>query len=195
MQHCHRPAEIGRVTHRSIERDEKPLELCEVITRVGVGVRETIAKSFVDPTTAATASFVATDGGLEWETTLRRPVMKERAIWRSRLAVFESLMYSKSDALETYDANVTAIDPTHTAVADYWRVPDVDWANVFSTQVTKVLSVDLVLHLIYDKFDTAANVDNSLPLDTVLRPEINRNVRLAGQFRQSLALGLNFALF
>jgi hypothetical protein len=167
----------------------------EFITRVGVGVRETIAKSFVDPVTAATASFVATDGGLEWETTLKKPLLQERAVWRSRLAVFESLVYSKSDALETYDENVTAIDPTHTEVADYWRAPDVDWANVFSTQVTKVLSVDLVLHLIYDKFDTAANVDNSLPLDTVLRPEIERNTRLAGQFKQSLALGLNFALF
>ena len=52
-----------------------------------------------------------------------------------------------------------------------------------------------MLHLIYDKFDTAANVDNSLPLDTVLRPEIERNTRPAGQFKQSLALGLNFALF
>ena len=49
----------------------------------------------VHPCRAATASFVATDGGLEWETTLKKPLMKERAVWRSRLAVFESLVYSK----------------------------------------------------------------------------------------------------
>jgi hypothetical protein len=170
-------------------------ETRELITRLGVGVRQTFAKSFIDPVTRETANFTANDGGFEWETTAKQPISGGKITYRSRLLVFAPLFYSSASALEDYDAAVTAIDPTHTLVADYWRVPDVDWTNAFSTQVTKAISVDLFLELLYDKFDTAANVDNSLPLDTVLRPEIERNIRRAGQFKQTLALGITTTIF
>jgi hypothetical protein len=170
-------------------------ETREFITRLGVGARETFAKSFVDPVTKETASFTSTDGGIEWQTTANQPISGGKITYRTRLLVFAPLFYSSASALEDYDAAVTAIDPTHTPVADYWRGPDVDWTNAFTTKVTKVISVDLFLELIYDKFDTAANVDNSLPLDTVLRPEIERNIRLAGQFKQTLGLGISANIF
>jgi hypothetical protein len=167
----------------------------EVITRMGAGIRETLAKSFVDPVTRATASFVSTDGGVEWETTARLPLATNRATYRARLLVFAPLFYSKSKALETYDANALALDPAHRRVAKFWRVPDVDLVNTFSTQVTKAISVDLFTELVYDKFDTAANVDNALDLTTVLTPEIERNTRLAAQFKETLAIGIGVALF
>jgi len=170
-------------------------ETRELITRLGVGARQTFAKSFIDPVTQETASFTSNDGGIEWQTTARQPISGGKITYRGRLLVFAPLVYSRASALEDYDTAVTAIDPTHTAVADYWRVPDVDWTNAFSTQVTKAISVDLFLELIYDKFDTAANVDNSLPLDTVLRPEIERNIRRAGQFKQTLGLGISASIF
>jgi len=170
-------------------------ETRELITRLGAGVRQTFAKSFIDPVTKETASFTSNDGGIEWQTTAKQPISGGKITYRSRLLVFAPLFYSRAGALEDYDAAVTAIDPTHTAVADYWRVPDVDWTSAFSTQVTKAISVDLFIELMYDKFDTAANVDNSLPLDTVLRPEIERNIRLAGQFKQTLGLGISTNIF
>jgi hypothetical protein len=47
---------------------------------------------------------------------------------------------------------------------------------------------------VYDKFDAAANVDTTLPLD-VLTAELDRNIRKRGQFKETLAIGLTYRLF
>ncbi|MCC7101008.1 MAG: hypothetical protein IT500_15605, partial [Rubrivivax sp.] len=60
--------------------------------------------------------------------------------------------------------------------------------------ITKYLSVNLYAQLVYDKFDSAANVDGTLPLADQL-VEVDRNVRKAGQFKETLSLGLTYRLF
>ncbi len=169
----------------------------EAITRVGFGFRQTIARSFVDPVSKAKASFTANDGGFEWQTDVTRPILNKRVLYKGSLGVFKAVFYSKFDALKRYDAaaadSAAAHGTGYEAVADFWKAVNVNFQNTFSAQITKLLSVNLFAQWYYDKFDAAANVDPSLPFADQQR-EIQRNVRKAGQFKETLALGFTYRL-
>lgn len=51
----------------------------------------------------------------------------------------------------------------------------------------------LLVQLVYDTFDAAANVNDALPL-AVQVPELDKHVRKAGQFKQPLSVGLTYTL-
>ncbi|HET7904046.1 MAG TPA: hypothetical protein VFM17_05755, partial [Candidatus Eisenbacteria bacterium] len=175
---------------RVIEQTEES----EILSRVGFGFRQTIAKSFVNPPTDEKGSFTANDGGLDWTTTVKKPLLQKRVLYKATLAFFKPVFYSKSDALEAYDADRLLLDPAHEEVADYWKAVDVNFENSFTAQITKALSVSLIAQLVYDKFDSAANLE--IPItDPALDVEIARNVRKAGQFRELLSIGLTYQLF
>jgi len=165
----------------------------EAITRVGFGLRQVFAKTIV-PSTLAKVSYTANDGGLEWVTNAKEPMLGKKVLYKTELIVFLPLFYSKSDALESFDADAQALVPGREAVADFWKAPDVNWNNTFSAAITKHLSVNLFAQLVYDKFDSAADVDRSRPILDQLA-EVDRNVRKAGQFKETLALGLTYRLF
>lgn len=183
-------AGVARVFEKTDDR--------EAISRVGFGFRQTIAKSFTDPLTKAKESFVATDGGIDWQTNVTRPILKKRILYKGSVGVFKPFFYSKSDDLEEFDAladsAAAANGTSHGAIADFWKQVDVNVQSTFTAQITKVLSVNLLAQWVYDKFDAAANVDTTLPLD-VLTAELERNIRKQGQFRETLAIGLTYRLF
>jgi hypothetical protein len=54
---------------------------------------------------------------------------------------------------------------------DYWKAPDVNWENTFSAGITEYLMVSLYVQLLY-----------------------NKEVDLAGRFKQTLALGFTYKL-
>lgn len=54
---------------------------------------------------------------------------------------------------------------------DYWKAPDVNWENIFTAGITEHLMVNLYIQLLYDK-----------------------EIALAGRFKQTLALGLTYKL-
>jgi hypothetical protein len=121
-------------------------------------------------------------------------MLEKKVIYRGSLLVFMPVFYSKSDDLKTFDQAAIAADPTRGPVAGYWKDPDVNFMNTFTASITSHLAVGLVAQLVYDKFDTAANVDNTLP-PSVLVPEIDKNVRKVGQFKQTLNVALKYQLF
>ena len=169
-------------------------EASEVLTRFGFGLRQTIATSFINPPTNEKGSFTSNDVGIDWTTTAKKPLLAKRVLYKGTLAFFKPLLYSKSGALDAYDADRLATDPSHEAVADYWKSVDVNWENAFTGQITKALSVSLAAQLVYDKFDTAANLTIPVP-DPALDTEIRRNIRKQGQFREALSLGITYQLF
>jgi hypothetical protein len=179
-------AGVARVLRKTEDR--------EAITRVGFGFRQTLGKTIVDPATLAKESFTSNDGGVEWNTTTPWPMLDKKVLYKGSLLVFKPVFYSRADALEAFDAAAIAADPSREPVADFWKSPDVNFQNTFTAGITKRLSVALLAQLVYDKFDSAANVDGTIPL-AVLVPDIDKNVRKAGQFKQTLALGLTYTLF
>jgi hypothetical protein len=70
----------------------------------------------------------------------------------------------------------------------------VNFQNTFSAQITKTLSVNLFAQWVYQKFDGATNVDNTLPIEARI-PQVDRGIRKAGQFKETLALGFSYRLF
>jgi hypothetical protein len=54
---------------------------------------------------------------------------------------------------------------------DYWKSPDVNWETLFTANITKYLMVNLYVQFLYDK-----------------------EVDLAGRFKQSLSLGITYKL-
>jgi hypothetical protein len=173
-------------------------ESAEIITRLGFGFRQTLAQSFDDPVARTKASFTTNDGGFEWQTTVTQPLLQKKVLYQGKLLVFQPVFYSKSGDLETVDRQVTAyvqgLGGGRESVKDFWRATDADFQNQFTAQITRLLGVTLYAELMYDKFDSAANVDPKLPAATSLL-ELDRNTRKAGQFKQTLALALTYRLF
>jgi hypothetical protein len=169
-------------------------ETSEWISRVGFGFRQTLSNTFVDSLGAETERFSTNDGGFEFQSTMTRPILEKRVVYKGKLLVFFPVFYSQSDALEEFDTIALGVDPTREEVAGFWKAPDVNFQNAFTAQITKIISVNLYLQFVYDKFDAATNVDTSLPTP-ILVSEIERGVRKAGQFKQTLAIGLTYALF
>lgn len=170
----------------------------QAISRLGFAFRETFAKSFVDAATREKKSFTANDGGIDWRTEVTRPILGGRVLYKGSLGLYKPVFYSKSDQLKAFDVRAdsaaAANGTTHAAVADYWKAVDVDFQNVFTAQITKLIAVNLFAQWTYDKFDAAANLDPSQPFATI-QSEVERNTRKAGQFKETLALGLSYRLF
>jgi hypothetical protein len=175
---------------RVLEKTEEK----ELIMRVGFGLRESFARTYVDSLAEETTSFTTTDGGFEWQTDATYPLLDKKVLYRGKLLIFLPLFYNQSTDLEDFDAEALLADPGREAVADFWKAPDVNFQNTFSAGITEWLSVNLYLQLVYDKFDAATDVDNTLPLASRIQ-EIDGGIRKAGQFKQTLALGLTYRLF
>lgn len=176
-----------------IARVLKKTEDAELLTRLGVGLRQTLGRSFV-PSTLQEVRFTSNDGGLEWQTNVKQPVLDKKVLYKGQLLVFVPVFYSKSGVLDQFDAQALAAFPGRERVADFWKAPDVSFQNTFTAGITKTLSVNLYAQLVYDKFDSKAGLDASRPLADQLT-EIDRNVRKAGQFKETLSLGLSYRLF
>lgn len=167
----------------------------ECTARFGVGGRLTTGRNFIElPPSRRTARYTNRDLGLEGVVTAQARAFDKHVTYKGRLSLFQPLVYSQTDLLERYDALVGAVDPSHRPIADDWRTINVDVENLFTGRITSALAVELAARLVYIKFDTAASLDTTQPL-AVLVPQVERNVRRAGQYRQTLALALSYRLF
>jgi hypothetical protein len=177
-----------------IARLFKKSQYSEVISRLGIGARQTFGKEFIEDG-AAKRNFSTNDGGIEWLSTAKLPLVDStRVVYNGRLLVFAPVFYSQSDDLEAFDEAALAADPGREAVADFWRVPDVDWQNEFVARITKTINVNLLVHMVYDKYDANTNVAGERPVDELV-PLVDGAIRKSAQWRQTLALGLTYQLF
>lgn len=173
----------------------------EGLTRVGFAVRQTFASSFTDPLGETKQRFTTNDGGIEWQTDVKQPVLEKKVLYSGRLLVYQPLFYSKQDDLDAVDRALLAAYPGRRSVANFWKVTNVDVENTFAAQITKSLGVNLVAQFVYEKFDVAALVDPKLAAssDPAVRDayaaQIDKNVRRSGQYREALSLALTYRLF
>ena len=175
----------------------------ELITRLGIGLRENFSQVFLSATGTETDFTHTIDGGLEFQTTAKYPLANKRILYKGKLLVFLPLFYDQRDALEEFDRiqrdpalnpNLDPGDPLPEEVADFWKAPDINWQNTFTAKITEIISVNLYIQLIYDKFDASTSVDPDEDPD-VLIPTVRGGIRKAGQFKQTLALGITYNLF
>ncbi|TPW16989.1 MAG: hypothetical protein FD129_552 [bacterium] len=179
-------AGMARVFHKT--------EFAETVSRLGFGARQTFGKEFINEGESI-RRFSTNDGGIEWLTTVDEPLTKSRNLeYNGRLLVFAPLFYSQSGALDEFDAAAIAADPGREEVGNFWQVPDVDFQNEFVAKVTKLINVNLLVHMIYDKYDANTNVSGEADLDKQV-PLVDGAIRKGAQWRQTLAIGLTYQIF
>lgn len=176
-------AGVARVLEKTEER--------EAITRLGFGFRQNISRFFTDETGMTKESATSNDGGFEWQTDVKRPILDKRVTYTGKLLAFLPVFLSSSGDLKDFDRIANAASPGRESIADFWKSPDVNFQNTFSSQITKLVSVNLYLQWVYNKFDEATNIDTTLPAE-ILIEQVDRGIRKGGQFKQTLAIGLTY---
>jgi len=181
--------ESAGVARKLIDEDER-----ELLTRVGFSLRQSLRDFYVNPAPDdATESETTHDGGIEWVTDWKTKILEDKVAWTSKLTLYQPLFYSDKP---TFEDDLTAAQIAAAGlpedVADYTTVVDVDWENIFTTQITSYLSVNLYTRLLYDKYDNTVPpvLDDAGDLENA--EEVNAAIRKGGQFKQTLSLGLTY---
>ncbi len=128
-----------------------------VSSRLGLGIRQLFTKHFID-TLFNTETETSTDAGIESVTDVEL-AFHDNLKYTSKLTLFKDFYYSEEDAVKG------------TFREDYWKAIDVNWENIISASITKIITVNLYTQLLYDK-----------------------EVSLKGRWKETLAIGFVFKM-
>lgn len=180
--------ESAGAARQLLDTDDRSL-----LTRVGFSLRQSARRQFENPAPdRATVTETGNDGGLEWVTEYKSKVLQDRVTWTSKLILYQPVFYSGKSKLEDQSPGAltaAGIDPD---VAAFTTTLDVDWENIFVTQITKLISVNLYVRWVYDKYDNTVVpvLDDG---GALADPEAVRTaIRKAGQFKETMALGFTY---
>jgi len=130
----------------------------------------------------------STEIAAELITEYRVGALDGRVDWESKLTLSLPFAYSGKSVFED---GFTSLAPLPDDIASYTTTLDADWENTFTANITKVISVKFYLRWVYDKYDNSVKPvveDGAL----VNEADVHNAVRLAGQFKQTLALGFGY---
>jgi len=180
--------ESAGIARQILETEDRNL-----LSRIGFAFRQNVRKSFTgaSPSTS-TESESTLDGGIEWVTDYRSEVLQKRISWTSKLTVYQPVFYSGKTDLQDLSQSYLLSQDIDSEVATLSTRIGSDWENIFTSQITKVISVSLYVRWIYDAFDNSVK---PLPADGggLTNPEVIRAaVRKAGQFKETLSLGITY---
>lgn len=109
----------------------------QIITRLGLGLRQ-IMKTVIVDSLLNTVDSTLTDGGMESVTDIGLQ-LSERVSLSSKLTLYKALFFSESDQVKG------------TPFENDWKAVDVNWENIVSASVAKLITVNLYTQLLYDK--------------------------------------------
>jgi len=179
--------ESAGVAKHILDEEERSL-----LTRVGFAFRQS-ARRFYEaaPPEDATVTETTNDGGLEWVIGYENRILDDNVSWTSKLTVYQPVFFSGKSDLESLVAAELTGAGLDADIAEYTTTLDVDWENIFTTQITKYISVQLYVRYIYDKYDNT--VKPVLEDGMLTNPgEVGSAVRKAGQLKQTLAIGVTY---
>jgi len=180
--------ESAGVAHKFIDTEEKSL-----LSRFGFTLRQTSRKSFDNPPPDDEKSTERTnDGGIEWVTDYNTKVLNDRVTWTSKLSLYQPLFYDAKDDFESLTDEQLAGAGIDSDVEDFTLALDADWENIFATQITKIISVQLYLRWVYDKYDNSVPVVFNEDGEWTNPAKVRQAVRKSGQFKQTLSIGLTY---
>ena len=168
-----------------------------MMTRLGFAFSQNVRATFVNAAPdEETSAEMTTEAGLEMVTEYKDVVLEEKVTWESKLTLALPLVYSGKSVFED-DVTATAlaaygIYDSPEDIAGYTTTINADLENVFTTQITSLISVKLFVHWLYKKYDNTVKpvVDDTGALTN--GGAVNAAIRKSGQFKQTLALWLTY---
>lgn len=158
--------------------------------RLGLALVQSSRRFFSEPAPATTTiSETAFTSAAEFVAEYRAPVLDGRVAWESKLVAERPLTWSGKSVFED---GFTSATPMPDDIADYTTAIDLDWENSFAANITKVISVKLFTRWVYDKYDNSVKPVLTEGGDLANEADVLGAVRKAGQFKQTLALGLGY---
>ncbi len=163
-----------------------------LMSRLGVAFIQNKRNFFLDETGVGTETGTenSTELAVELITEYKVGALDGRVDWESKLTLSLPFMYSGKSTFEDDVDLVAAGLPED--IAEYTTTLDLDWENTFTANITKVIAVKLFVRWVYDKYDNtvapAVDSDGNL-LNTT---DVISAIRKAGQFKQTMALGLTY---
>jgi len=67
-----------------------------------------------------------------------------------------------------------------------------DWENIFTSQITKLISVNLYTRWIYDKYDNTVKPIAAMGGGLSNADAVRAAIRTAGQFKETLSIGITY---
>jgi opacity protein-like surface antigen len=115
--------------------------------------------------------------------------LDKRVDWESKLTLLLPFVYSGKSVFE--DDLDLAAEGLPDDVAGYTTTLDVDWENTFTANITSLIAVKLFVRWVYDKYDNTVSpvVENGTLTNAA---DVHNAIRKAGQFKQTLALGMTY---
>ena len=110
----------------------------EVISRLGLALRQIIKNVIVDDVLLITEDSTLIDGGIESVTDVTL-TFNERLRYTGKLTLYKALFFSEKDEVKG------------TPYEDDWKTVDVNWENIISASLSKILTVNLYTQVLYDK--------------------------------------------
>jgi hypothetical protein len=164
-----------------------------LLTRLGFTFRENSRRMFLaPPPDPSTRRENTTDGGVELVTDGKNGLLQKRVTWTTRLSIYQPLYYSGKSVLNDLTPEQLAAAGIDPDVAKLSTFVSTDWENIFSSQITKVISVTLYTRWVFDQYDNSVKplVDAE---GNLTNPEtVHDAVRKAGQFKETLSLGVTY---
>ncbi len=161
----------------------------QLLARFGVSAREMHRSFYTAPTGDETSGESSWDSGAELVLDYTR-TFNPQFSYTSRLSAYQPFNWSKNEVFESLSSDSLDAAGLDRDIKDYTTTADIDWQNTFSAKVTKIIAVQLYVELLYDKYDNTVVpiVDDS---GTLTNPgAVDAAVRKAGQFKQTLGIGL-----
>ncbi len=111
----------------------------EVISRLGLALRQ-IRKDdvIVDTLRLLTEDSTYTDGGFESVTDVSL-TLNDKLRYTGKLTLYKALFFSEKDKVKG------------TPYEDDWKAIDVNWENIITASISKIVTVNLYTQLLYDK--------------------------------------------
>lgn len=161
-----------------------------LLTRLGFVAIRNNRSFFPEPTPSTDMeSSKSSEFGAELRVEYKVGALDERVDWESTLIVTQPFYYSGKSIFED---GFNTVEPLPDDIASYTTVVDVDWDNTFTANITKVITVKLMIRWVYDKYDNTVKPVVDENGDLVNEIDVNQAIRKTGQFRQTLALGFGY---
>ncbi len=178
--------ESAGIAHKFLDYEQHQLLL-----RAGFTARENYRRFFASDTGNNTNSETSWDVGAEAIVNYKK-VFDDRLTYDSRLSVYQPFNWSKNKVFEDLGPDSLVAAGLSPNMTDYATTVDVDWQNTFTTKVTKFVSFNFYVELLYDKYDNTVvpTVDDNGSLTNA--DAVGASVRKKGQFKQTLGIGITY---